>query len=146
MKPGLYNDMPFSEYRAIKAVNASFLADMTVSPSHARQLKDKGYTTKTLDFGRAVHCAVLEPTKFNNEYAIYTGKTRRGKKWDAFNAANEGKEILKVEEETEAKLLAMSVHSHPLAAGLLLEDGISEATIIWNEPLSGMCASPGLTG
>lgn len=48
----------------------------------------------TLDFGTAMHLAVLEPTRFADEVVHFSG-TRRGKKWDEFCEEHQGKLILK---------------------------------------------------
>jgi uncharacterized protein (DUF736 family) len=142
IKPGLYREITWLAYRGMDAINASYLADIAISPAHAKQIKEKGYTTKTMDFGTAVHSALLEPENFASDYVVYPGKTRRGKEWDNFKAENEGSEILKANELTEINELAAAVLKHPLAAPLLAEDGDSEVTIIWTEPTTGhLCKS-----
>jgi exodeoxyribonuclease VIII len=142
MKPGIYEDISFEDYRKIEAVNASYLADINISPSHAQQIKSRGYTTKTLEFGSAVHCAVLEPEKFNDEYVVFEGATRGGKVWDAFKEANAGKNIVKKNELYEITDLSGAIIKHPLAKELLERPGLSEVTIIWEEPKTGiLCKS-----
>jgi hypothetical protein len=46
------------------------------------------------DFGSYIHTRVLEPEKLEEEYAIYEGATKRGKKWDEFKENNPDKILL----------------------------------------------------
>jgi exodeoxyribonuclease VIII len=46
------------------------------------------------DFGSYIHTRVLEPHLLDVEYAIYEGKTRRGKVYEDFCQKNEGKIII----------------------------------------------------
>ena len=138
IEPGIYKNMSWVEYRAFDAINASYLADIDTSPAHAKQIKEKGYETKTMNFGTAVHSALLEPDKFFSDYIVYYGKTRRGKEWDLFKEENVDKEILKANELAEINALAVAVLKHPVAAPLIAEEGDSEVTIIWVEPTTGL--------
>ena len=44
--------------------------------------------------GSYLHCMVLEPHLLDVEFAVYTGKTRRGKDWEQFALDNEGKTVI----------------------------------------------------
>ena len=58
---------------------------------------------------RAVHALVLEPENFDRDFAVYEGKTRRGKAWDAFQIEHEGRTILNTREHGEAETIAAAV-------------------------------------
>lgn len=130
--------MNFEEYRAIKAINFSSLKEMRKSPKQYRYVLENG-TTDTVgkSLGRATHTAVLESHKFNDEYAIYTGKTRRGKDWDKFEADNAHKTILKREEAEHCLAIAREVKANPVAAKLL-SSGEAEKTLTWTDKATGL--------
>ena len=46
------------------------------------------------DFGSYMHSIILEPEKTDSEFAIFDGATRRGKAYEEFKSANEGKTII----------------------------------------------------
>lgn len=56
--------------------------------------RSKKMDSPALRIGNAVHTRILEPDKFDDEYAIYKGKIRRGAQWEQFKAENEGKILL----------------------------------------------------
>ncbi len=47
-----------------------------------------------LDFGSYIHSLILEPHKTEQEFAIFTGYSRRGAEWDAFRTEHINKTIL----------------------------------------------------
>lgn len=65
----LWKQMPFSEYQAIPAINASALKGVGgVSPRHLHaylQGKIKDEDTPDKRFGRAIHASILEPEQFD---------------------------------------------------------------------------------
>lgn len=48
----------------------------------------------SLNIGSYFHTRILEPHLLDKEYAIFTGKSRRGKEWEEFEASAEGKTII----------------------------------------------------
>lgn len=103
----------FAKYLKIDAVNWSTLKEMGRSPLHyAHRLANPREDSTSLARGRAVHTAVLEPELFAKEYVIYTGKTRRGKEWDEFEAAYLDKTILKQDEYDKVMFAAKAVRKH----------------------------------
>lgn len=128
------NELSFRDYAAIDAVNWSTLSAMRKSPLHYRHLLNRGRAdTKELKLGRAGHVAVLEPERFLTDYAVFGGKVRKGKAWDAFKADNAGREILKLPEYERCLAIAEAVRSHSEAARYLAA-GIPEETIRWTDP------------
>lgn len=71
--------VPFSEYVALDACNASFLKAMLRSPMHARHAQLHGYSTPTLELGSALHAAVLEPSRYAKDFAVAPLCDRRTK-------------------------------------------------------------------
>lgn len=72
-----------------------------------------------LDFGTAAHLAILEPHLFDQQVAVYTGGTRRGKAWDEFKASTD-KLILTLPEKEKLDIL-MGAYNNCTAAKNLIE-------------------------
>jgi len=86
---------------------------------------------------RAVHTAILEPENFEADYAIYSGGNRQGKKWDAFEADNADKSILKESEAASILEQAKAVRNHP-AIRRWLACGKAEVPMQWTEKNFGL--------
>jgi hypothetical protein len=126
------------DYDAIDAVNFSTLKNLAVSPKRYRhRLDNPKPQTKPMAFGTAIHTAVLEPERFGEEYVMFTGKQKRGKKWDAFKEENAGKKILTRSEYVEAARVRDAVRADPVAMQYL-EFGEPEVAMVWEDEETGM--------
>lgn len=155
--------IPFAEYAAIDAVNWSSLKQGIQSLKHYRDALDvERKDTPAMRFGRAVHCACLEPDEFPRRYVIDDGtaadlapprNTKAGKEaWAAFCAdhpdcgiltpdewraaafadLHPGKELLSDDEYTAALACRDAVRSDPFAAPYLV--GLRpEVSIEWTD-------------
>ena len=96
--------------------------------------------TKALIQGNAVHVAILEPYKFQADFAVmpdFNGRTNDGKEQKRlWLASNEGKTIIDLETYDLCMRLRDSVYSHPAAASLL-SMGKAEETIFFTDPDTG---------
>jgi hypothetical protein len=125
------------DYDAIDAVNFSSLKELAASPKRYRHRKQHGRKQRPwMSRGTAAHTALLEPDRFFRDYVMWTGKQRRGKKWDAFVGANPGKQILKIEEYAEADAIGKAVRSDPVAMRYL-EHGLPEVAMVWADAETG---------
>lgn len=115
---GLYYDVPFEDYIACEAINASALKEFRKSPLHfqlARNFQRK--PTEALQFGRVVHTLVLEPEKFWLEYACLADdvdlRTTQGKNMrkDAMER-HPGKTIIRNAEFKAAEKIAENIKKH----------------------------------
>lgn len=130
--------MTFAEYQAIKAINWSALRNMRRSPKHyLHGLENTTEDTTRFALGRAVHTAVLEADRFPLDYVVYEGKRRAGKEWEGFEAANEGKTILKAGEYATVLAMRDAVLNHPTARKYLVA-GQAEHTVQWVEKINGV--------
>lgn len=138
MNAEIIRNMPFEEYIAVDAINASSLKDVVKSPLFYRHRRDEPRKDNdSLRKGRAAHTATLEPERFLREYALYDGKRdKRVKKYQGFLKANAGRTVLNPAEYDEANAIAKSVRSHDRAKRLLAE-GESELTILWTHVRTG---------
>lgn len=129
-------DMTNEEYHGFSGVSKSKLDLINLSPSLVEWSNNApGDGSVAADLGTMLHSILLEPEKFDDEYA-YTpdfennakGKRDRGE----FEAAMSDKKL--IPHNVYAKLLAMknSVLAHPVARELLTSTGVSEASIFSN--------------
>jgi len=137
--PGIYPDLDFDEYLAIDAWNPSSVVPGLVSMKKLHYLKTHPkQSTTTMDFGSAIHCAVLEPDQFPLRYCVWPGGRRFGHIYDAFCEANEGKTSL-TEDQYQTCLDARdSARSHVLASAHLCGPGQNEVSIVWEDRHSGL--------
>ena len=97
----LASRVPFEDYLKIDAVSISVLKELKRSPLHYRYRLANPLQSAPLTLGRAAHCAVLEPERYETQFAVWDRRTpagnlkpRNSAEWEAFKAAHEGQEIL----------------------------------------------------
>lgn len=143
---------PYAEYAAILAMNWSTLKTLDQSPlafRHAQTHPRKD--TDALFFGRAFHCALLEPDKFADHYVIAPdfgdlrvvqgrttkeeGKANKERKaeWIATNA---GKTPLDAEDGDRIAHMVRSIRAHRAAMAAIA--GATEQTIEWVDAETGI--------
>jgi exodeoxyribonuclease VIII len=150
MKP---RSMPRAEYDAIDAVHWSTLKEMRKSPLHYRYRElNPLEPTPAMLLGQGAHTAILEPLQFLRDYALFEGERRQGKVWDAFEAANASKTILKRPEYDLCVAMQEAVRAHPEASKYLAA-GRAEQVVTWTDEETGLpcklradwlCDVPGL--
>lgn len=127
-----------SDYFKDPRINWTSLKNMLESPLvYKHRLEHEMVDTAALAMGRLTHTLVFEPEKFGAAYAVFKGKTRRGKVWDEFRAENEGKTIFKPDEIGTAVAMADAVRNHPLVVPYL-DGGLFEHAIFWTDPDTGL--------
>lgn len=132
-QPQIRFDMTRDEYGRRGEVNFSTLKLLgTKSPAHyhAALLAPVSDDTDARQRGRAVHCAVLEPTRYRTDFVVWTGKVRNGKAWDDFQRANSDKEVITKAMNDTALTMARAAGATPAARPYLM-GGKSEATLLW---------------
>lgn len=133
------------EYHAQDAVSASRLRVLRRKPGGA-QLYHQTYIAKALPReeteamreGQALHTYVLEPEKFEKEFAVrpegIDRRTTAGKvAWEKFLIEAKGKTIIDVEMLARVVAMGNQIKAHP-AAGALIAQGVAETTWRINAP------------
>lgn len=132
-------------YHEHPAVSKSHLDQINRSPLHywSRYLdpnRQPTQPTAAMEFGTAVHMAVLEPELFLETYAeapTASKTTKAGKEaWAAAEAA--GKVLLKVDELAQIAGIHTSIMNHPLAKKALRSAGQAEQSYITTDPSTGL--------
>lgn len=117
----------FTDPRTVP-VRFSTLKMFAQSPAHYLHAVRRGYDeTLSMRLGSGAH-AIL----FGTPYAVWTGKTRNGNAWNAFEAEHSGMLILNQKELAEAQAMANAIRSHEIANRLLFTPGTeTEKRIDW---------------
>ena len=130
-------DMPNEEYHSHRDyISASQIKDLIKNPYkffHHRPQEPK----YVFDIGTAIHLAILEAHKFNDEVAVAPEcdrRTAKGKQiWNDFQESSKGKIILKSEDFDMIMELQKSTLSIPEVQELL-KDGVSEMSYFKTTP------------
>lgn len=129
--------MNFKIYLAINALSNTGIKRFMKSPCHYQYFMTWGSEPTTAqELGSLFHLAVLEPDRYLTDVTIYDEGIRRGKKWDEFQKANEGKTIARPDDVETVKLMADSITCHDTASGIL-QGAQFEFTVMWNDPAYG---------
>jgi len=137
-KGKILSRVPYEEYSGLPGINISRLKEMKRSPLHFQYRSANPVQSKPLSLGTAAHCAVLEPERFQRQFAVWNRRSesgnlcpRKGQYWDAFVAANPGKTIITEDEGLDALAIAKAIRSDPCAMRYL-ESGDPEVTMLWS--------------
>jgi hypothetical protein len=133
--------MTREEYDAVDAVNwstAKMIARSNAHYAHALAREDDG-DTDAMAFGRALHTAILEPDLYASGVAVWEEGTRRGKKWDAFEAAalSSGQDVITHAQASRIGQIVGRVCYNPSMMALI-ERGRAEVTVLWRDTETGL--------
>lgn len=136
----IHPNMPAHQYHAHPNVSKSLLDKLARSPMHARAYLDgvREEPTPAMQFGTALHTAVLEPERFANEYAVFEGdrRTKAGK--EAYELLlNAGATVINRADYDAIRAMALQIRQHP-RAGMFLQNGAAEQSVFWTDKISGV--------
>lgn len=140
---GLHFNVPAEVYhqRILGMVSNSALSQMARTPRHYRAWVDGlDKESPALDFGRAFHCALLEPERFAALFPImpeFSGKGSVALRDAWFDAQPEGAQPIKQDAADKIAAMVASVMSHPVARAAV-SNGASEVTAIWQDEPTGL--------
>lgn len=136
-------EMSDREYHSHNSISNSGLALLaSKTPAHFfASLTTPRADTPAFREGRNIHCAVLEPDRFNAQYCVMPKFDMRrtvDKQLAAeFHEANHGKTCIDKEEAERCLAIQNSVRAHPMAAALL-QGGNAERSYFTNDPITGV--------
>lgn len=143
---GLHPSVPESEYHArIPGVASKSVLDLVDrSPAHyaAWLAGAQQEETPALAFGKAFHCALLEPDIFARTHvrlASFGDCRKKENKLarDAWKAENGGKVGVDPDDYLRIEAMIAAVRKHPLASRMI-RDGLPEATLRWQDTETGI--------
>jgi hypothetical protein len=157
--PGLYAGESEATYHADRdhVLSCSAIKQLLRSPAHylawAQSEIDTGETPAQA-FGKAFHCALLEPERFAQVYVTLGEDAPRRPSitqieaakpspatvaaiqfWDGLQRS--GRKVLSLADANRIDAMLASVQSHPWAARLI-RGGQSEVTLRWNDETTGL--------
>lgn len=134
MTPRLQTHVPYDAYRALPGLAITRIKELARSPLHYRYRLEHPKHSPSLTLGSAAHVAVLEPERFERDYAVWgeepEQKVRQGSVWEAFADEHRKQTIITVKEAAAARAIRDAVRSAP-AAMRYLEKGDPEVTLEW---------------
>lgn len=133
-------DMPSADYHAHPAVSKSVLDQIARSPLHCRAYLDGVRTepTAAMQFGTALHAAVLEPELFTRQYRVFEGDRRTTKgKADYAALLESGASIISAADLDVITAMMTAIRNHPVASPLY-ENGVREHSVFWTDPVTGV--------
>jgi hypothetical protein len=140
VKPGVYLNVPFEEYKQIKALSSHEIIALLQSPGHYKAAKEGDADTPAMAFGRAFHVAMEGADVFDRVYAVGPeGADGRSKVFKEAKAAAEaeGREILTFADAQTIEQMKAAVlrHEHARVPAIA---GHNEVTIIWRDEETGI--------
>ena len=136
MELGFNPDISNDDYHADREfVSSSALKLILRDPKeyfkvYVKNEKDNGISKSAFDFGTYVHALILEPDTVEDEFAIFDGKTRRGKVYEEFVADNGGKIIITTSQANKAKDMVDQLKANKKINNILdLKEGSVEQTL-----------------
>lgn len=132
--------VPYADYARVDAINMSRLKEIEHSPQRFVWRSKHPLEKKPLTLGKAAHCAVLEPERFDQDFVIWDKLTkngsgniapRSGQRWLEFQAENVDKTIITVEERDLAMAIQQAVRADSVAMRYL-EVGDPEVSMEWD--------------
>jgi hypothetical protein len=143
VKPGIYPGVPFEDYARWNALNHSKLKHYAKTPRHARDaMLHDSESTKYQDLGHAVHQALLEPELFDELYIVAPKVDKRFKVgkavWAEFEQRAAGRTIVTQDDMDMMRGLLHNIAGHETAREALYGVGVSELSIVWEDPEFGI--------
>jgi PDDEXK-like domain of unknown function (DUF3799) len=144
---GLHLQVPEDEYhqRILGVASKGALDKVRRSPAHYKAWVDgtaPEETSAALEFGKMLHCAILEPDVFETTYVVAPDfgdqrfKENKAKK-AAWLVENDGRMPVDAKDFRAFLGMADSIRRHP-KAGPLLVGGDAEVTVRWRDEETGI--------
>ena len=154
-KPGIYFNIPFSDYGMIPAINRSSLSLAKSSLLHYRY-RPHADESPALAFGSLCHHNKLEPEVFKERYVVLPdfhleegNVTQKGTRTESknttyyknrvaeFMALHPGKQEVSREWIEAMEGVVKALDHHPIA-GPLFKNGYPEVTLVWEDPKTSL--------
>ena len=130
-------DIPIEEYLAIDAEHSSGVRAVVPPDGYPEAYHFSFTASHKMVQGSTIHCALLEPERFEADYGFYPGKVRRGKEYEAW-LAETGKEALLKSEMQHIENVRLRLDSKPTIRKLLDSAELIEHSFFWLDPVTGL--------
>jgi exodeoxyribonuclease VIII len=144
METGRYENISNKDYHKAKGLSSSIIKMMS-NPGDVKWYMDcpqDQEKVKTFDFGTAIHTSLLEPEKFNDQFAIepkVNKRTSAGKAEIAeFQKEHGHKMILSADEKRKLGFMTGSVLAYPYSKTLFEHQTGTEISYFVEDPETGL--------
>lgn len=136
--PALLVGMPNADYHDEPAYSASGLKLIERSPAHYAHAGTRS-PSRAMQIGSAIHCALLEPDRFNNQYVCSGTDDRRASEYKQAVKSKGTDELVLTQPEWD-KVVGMqaAAYAHPEARSVLNCPGEEELSVFANDPGTGL--------
>ena len=120
--------MPARQYHRADFLSSTMLRNFLASVQLAEYRKTAPIESKALTMGEAIHTAILEPERFQRDYAMVDAR-KGSKAWTGFQQANPRKVLLNPTDYSTCVLSQESVKQHPTASRFLRDSSPDEREV-----------------
>lgn len=134
----IYEGMPEDQYFAIDAASNSGLKRVLQSPAHFKHCEPGDDDTRAKEIGRAIHCAILEPEKFNGIYVVADADKRTDARYRGLAADIGGHLVLTRPEHKKLIGMQSAAYRNSKFARLMKLAGRNELSVTSKDPATGV--------
>lgn len=135
--PCFIEDMPEAEYHGHDSISKSGLDLIARSPAHYKHAPPRK-TTRAMEIGSAIHCALLEPERFGQDYVLlHDVADRRASAYKQNIKDHPASHVLTGEEANKVMGMQAAVYAQPEAAQQLHKAGKREISAFATDPKTG---------
>lgn len=138
---GIHPGISYGEYASWEAVRSSVLNrcanPKTMAHGRYAELNPEDGASESKSFGKALHCMMLEPERFYQQYAIAPNIRRNTKEWFSVIAGSP-KHFLKEDEFELAQQLIGSASKNRDVSALLRNSISNEISFVWGDKETGL--------
>lgn len=137
--------MDNTDYHDHPAISKSKLDSIAQSPLHywsrwCDPNRVQPAPSAAMEFGTAVHTAILEPDRFASEYrqAPDVARTTKAGKAEWESAAADGHQLLKKDDWLSIAAIQQAIRQHPMSSRVLSASGVAESSLFATCPRTGL--------
>lgn len=137
--PVILSDMPERDYHAHRSISKSSLDLFNRSPAHYKFAAAR-QPTRHMAIGSAIHCALLEPARFETDYLILDVADRRASEWREAKKQRGTDEYILTRAEADGVLgMQAAVFANPQTHDLLNQPHDDcEISVFAHDPETGL--------
>jgi len=152
-EPGIYLNVPFSEYLQWDCFSKSMIKPLLKSPAHLQHSLINDEKTLQMIFGSLVDCRLFEPEEFKNVFAIkpdtyislvkgkevektWSGNSHTCQKWIS-DAKDSGKIVVSKEDVEKADTIIERIKAHKIAKEWL-NGAMYQVSVVWIDDTLGV--------
>jgi hypothetical protein len=136
-EPGIYPNVPMSEYAAWDALNHSALKWFDHSPAHVKRVLDGAEfePSDAMEFGSAVHAWVLERERYAEVVALRPDFEGKGSKAEraAWESTNAHKVQIPFDRQADVEAVGRVIMADPNCRRLARNPGHRECCLVWDD-------------